>query len=130
VERKVGALSAPEAPGVDASAVFVQRQRAIIDVPASFGVEARVERIGNRAFLPAIIAMTREVIIVLASRLEVLAPGVLPAVHVDAVINVDTRRSALEGTICLTCNVIRLGMEWCPSVVARVQRVATIAGVC
>jgi hypothetical protein len=47
VEREVGTLSAPEAPGVDSSTVFTQWQGAIVDVSASFGVEASSEGICN-----------------------------------------------------------------------------------
>jgi hypothetical protein len=45
VEREVGALSAPVAPRVDTSAIFTQWQRAVVDVSASFGVEASSEGI-------------------------------------------------------------------------------------
>jgi hypothetical protein len=47
VEREVGTLSAPETPGVDSSTVFTQWQGAVVDVSASFGVEASSEGICN-----------------------------------------------------------------------------------
>jgi len=61
---QVGALSAPEAPRVDASTIFVYWQRAIIDVAASFGVLTGNKRICNCALLPAIITNACEVIVV------------------------------------------------------------------
>jgi hypothetical protein len=129
VEREVGTLSAPEAPGVDSSTVFTQWQRAVVDVSATFGLKASSEGICKGVLLKTIIAQAVEVIVVDTSGLEVLA-GTRTAVDVDAIINVHTGGRTLEGPICLARDVVQLGMEWRPSVVTGVQRVPIIAGVC
>jgi hypothetical protein len=129
VEREVGTLATPEAPRIDASAVFIQWQWAIIDVPACLCVEARSEWIGCWALLPTIIAVAREIVVVTPCGFEVLTPTVLPAIHVDAIINVHASWCALEGPVCLARDLICFGSEWRPGIVTRVQRISTIAGV-
>jgi len=64
MKREVGAHATPETPVVKPLTGRRQSQMAGIDVPASLCVETWIERIRNRANLPAIVTKTGEIIVV------------------------------------------------------------------